>query len=146
MPEVVASIVDEPIDVAGAIEASSDPALGGIAVFIGTVRSSASVGENVDKHVVRLEYEAHPTLGEQRMREIAEAAAGKWDVDKVIAIHRTGVCELGEATVVVACGAPHRADALEACRWIIDSIKETVPIWKREVYSETGESAWVNTP
>lgn len=146
MADVVASIVDQPLDVAGAIETTSDPALGGIAVFIGTVRSSASVGENVDKHVVRLEYEAHPTLGERRMREIAEAAAGKWDVHRVVAIHRTGVCELGEATVVVVCGAPHRADALEACRWIIDTIKETVPIWKREVYSETGESAWVNTP
>jgi molybdopterin synthase catalytic subunit len=146
MAEIVTGIVEEPLDVAATIGASSNPALGGIAVFIGTVRDSASVGDNADKHVTKLEYEAHPTLAGQRMRAIAEEAANKWDVHRVTAVHRTGTCELGEPTVVVVCGAPHRGDALEACRWIIDTIKESVPIWKREVYSEAGGSAWVNTP
>jgi molybdopterin synthase catalytic subunit len=146
MAEIVTGIVEDPLDIAAAIGASSDPALGGIAVFIGTVRDSASVGDNADKRVTKLEYEAHPTLAEQKLEAIADEAAQKWDVHRVTAIHRTGTCELGEPTVVVVCGAPHRGDALEACRWIIDTIKSTVPIWKREVYSESGGSAWVNTP
>jgi molybdopterin synthase catalytic subunit len=146
MAEIVTGIVGEPLDVAATIGASSDPALGGIAVFIGTVRDSASVGDNPEVHVTKLEYEAHPTLAEQRLRAIAEEATAKWDVRYVTALHRTGTCELGEPTVVVVCGAPHRGDALDACRWIIDTIKETVPIWKREVYSEADGSAWVNTP
>jgi molybdopterin synthase catalytic subunit len=146
MAEVVSGIIDAPLDVGAALARSSDPALGGIAVFVGTVRESASVEGEAGNHVSQLEYEAHPTLAEEKLREVAEEAARKWDVRKVVAFHRTGVCELGEPTVVIVCGAPHRTDALEACRWIIDTVKETVPIWKREIYSEAGDSAWVNTP
>jgi molybdopterin synthase catalytic subunit len=146
MAGIVSGIIDAPLDVGSAVAKSSDPALGGIAVFIGTVRESASVGADAGKHVSRLEYEAHPTLAEQKLRQVAEDAARKWDVRKVVALHRTGICDLGEPTVVIACGAPHRSDALEACRWIIDTVKQTVPIWKREIYTEAGDSAWVNTP
>jgi molybdopterin synthase catalytic subunit len=144
--EIVADISAEPLAIDAAIAAASGPALGGVAVFIGTVRTSASVDESADKEVVRLDYEAHPTLALERLRSIALDAARKWDVHKVVAIHRTGTCDLGEPTVVVACGAPHRRDALEACRWIIDTIKAEVPIWKREVYADSGGSAWVGTP
>jgi molybdopterin synthase catalytic subunit len=110
-------------------------------MFVGTVRDGSSVETNAGKPVVALDYDSHPTLAEQRLREIAFEATTKWDVRKVVAIHRTGHCELGEPTVVVACGAPHRGDALEACRWIIDTIKSTVPIWKREAYADG--SSWV---
>jgi molybdopterin synthase catalytic subunit len=144
--EITADISAVPLDIDAAIAAAFGPALGGIASFIGTVRSTASVDEAVDKAVVRLEYEAHPTLAVERLRSIAADAALKWDVHRVVAIHRTGTCELGDPTVVVACGAPHRRDALQACRWIIDTIKAEVPIWKREVYADYGGSAWVGTP
>jgi molybdopterin synthase catalytic subunit len=146
MPAVITDISSAALDLNAAIKHASEPELGGIAVFVGTVRSSASVTGNEERAVTSLEYEAHPTLAAEKIREIAVAAAEKWDVRRVYAVHRTGVCELGEPTVVVACGAPHRTDALEACRWIIDSIKDEVPIWKREVYSDSGDSAWVNTP
>jgi molybdopterin synthase catalytic subunit len=142
--ELHTDIVADPIDVAAAIDAASSTKFGGIAVFIGTVRESASVDRGAI--VTRLEYDAHPELAQQRLREIAERAAEKWDVGKVVAIHRTGACDLGEPTVVVACGAPHRGDALEACRWVIDTLKAEVPIWKREVYADERGSAWVNTP
>jgi len=146
MAEIVAQISEEPLDINAAIAAATDDRLGGIAVFIGTVRDSASVDVNATKPVTRLDYEAHPELAHVRMKEIAEDAATKWDVQRIVAIHRTGSCDLGEPTVVVACGSPHRRDALEACRWIIDTIKSEVPIWKREVYADAGGSAWVGTP
>lgn len=141
MADIATSISDEALDVAAAVARVSAPELGGIAVFVGTVRDTAAVDENAGKNVVRLDYEAHPSLAEDALAQVAFDAAKKWDVRRVIAIHRTGTCELGEPTVVVACGAPHRSDALEACRWIIDAIKQTVPIWKREVYADG--SAWV---
>jgi molybdopterin synthase catalytic subunit len=146
MAEIVARISEEPLDINAAIAAATEDHLGGIAVFIGTVRDSASVDVNATKPVTRLDYEAHPELAHVRLKEIAQDAATKWDVQRVVAIHRTGSCDLGEPTVVVACGSPHRRDALEACRWIIDTIKSEVPIWKREVYADAGGSAWVGTP
>jgi molybdopterin synthase catalytic subunit len=90
-----------------------------------------------------LEYEAHPTLASARMEEIAQEATTKWGLARVVAVHRTGRCALGEPTVVVACGAAHRAEALEACHWIIDEIKASVPIWKKEIYADG--SSWVGS-
>jgi molybdopterin synthase catalytic subunit len=146
MPVVRALISSEPLDLNAAIKHASDPEFGAIAVFVGTVRSSAAVEGNESRSVTALGYEAHPSLAEAKINEIATAAAEKWDVQRVYAVHRTGPCELGEPTVVVACGAPHRGDALDACKWIIDTIKAEVPIWKQEIYADAGESAWVNTP
>ncbi|HYI44190.1 MAG TPA: molybdenum cofactor biosynthesis protein MoaE [Actinomycetota bacterium] len=138
---LVTAISASALDIAGAIASVADETTGATAAFIGTVRAEAAVPENVDKPVTKLEYEAHTSLAEDKMREIAASAAQRWKLARVTAIHRTGTCELGEATVVIACSAPHRAEALEACHWIIDEIKQKVPIWKREVYSDG--SAWV---
>ena len=143
MAEVSAAISAEPLDIGAAIGAAGTPSSGAVAVFIGTVRSTPS-GEVDDRSVIRLEYEAHPELAEQTLRDLARAAAAKWDLDRIVAIHRTGTCEIGEPTVVIACSAAHRAEALDACRWLIDEIKTTVPIWKREVY--TDGSSWVGSP
>ena len=134
-------MTDQTLDVSAAIGRVSGPDCGGIAVFVGTVRETAAVEVRIGAPVVRLDYEAHPQLAERRLREIVEEAAGKWEVRRVVAVHRTGPCELGEPTVVIACAAPHSRDALEACRWIIDTVKETVPIWKKEVYADG--SSWV---
>jgi molybdopterin synthase catalytic subunit len=139
--EIATGIVDKPLDVAAAASEVAAPECGGIAVFVGTVRETAAVESNAAKSVVQLVYEAHPTLAPRRLDEIAREAAAKWDLRSVSARHRTGACSVGEPTVVVACSAPHRADALEACRYIIDTIKSTVPIWKREVYADG--SSWV---
>ena len=141
MATIQSEITEEPIDVAAAVGAAADPECGGIAAFVGTVRATAAVPSNQNRSVVRLEYEAHPTLAPERMRALSNEAASKWDVRHIVAKHRTGGCELGEPTVVVACSAAHRGDALEACRWIIDEIKATVPIWKREVYADGSD--WV---
>ena len=139
--EILARLSEERLDVQGAIADVSLPAAGGLAVFIGTVRASPGVAENEGREVVRLEYEAHPKMAENRLTEIARDASERWEVIRVAAIHRVGACDVGEPTVVVACSAEHRGAALDACRWIIDEIKTTVPIWKREVYSDG--SSWV---
>lgn len=139
--EVAAGISSEPLDVSASIAAAVTPQVGGLASFVGTVRATPAVF-GASSPVVRLEYEAHPTLAAARMEEIAREAAHKWSLERVVAFHRTGRCELGEPTVVIACGAGHRHDALEACRWIIDEVKATVPIWKKEVYGD-GSSEWL---
>lgn len=141
MTDIKTAIESNPLDVSDAVARVSSPDCGGIAVFVGVVRESAAVEDNTAKPVVRLEYEAHPDLAEERLAEVSQEAAEKWDLRHVVAIHRIGTCELGEPTVIVACGAPHRGDALDACRFIIDALKLTVPIWKREVYADG--SSWV---
>jgi molybdopterin synthase catalytic subunit len=141
MAVVKTSLSDSPLDVARALADVQAPELGGLAVFVGTVRSSAAVDGNQNKSVVGLEYDAHPELAPRGLEEIAREAVERWDVRRVVLVHRTGACGLGDPTVVVACGAPHRADALEACRWIIDTVKGTVPIWKKELYADG--SSWV---
>ncbi len=134
-------IGEAPLDIGAALEEVGDPSCGGLALFVGTVRRSAAIASHHAKPVVRLDYEAHGELAPRRLDEICHEAQHRWDVRRLVALHRTGSCELGEATFVVACSAPHRADALEACRFVIDAIKSTVPIWKREVYEDG--SSWV---
>jgi molybdopterin synthase catalytic subunit len=129
------------LDVQALVDDVRDPTCGGIGVFIGTVRDSAAATENSGRRVVRLEYEAHESLAGTKLEEIAFEACEKWSLRRVLAVHRTGSCALGEPTVVVACSSPHRAEALEACRFMIDTIKTTVPIFKKEIYADG--SSWV---
>jgi molybdopterin synthase catalytic subunit len=141
MAEITTGISAERLDIAAAIGTASSPAAGGLGIFVGTVRLSAAAPEHGDRAVVRLEYEAHPSLAPRRLAEIARGAADRWDLTKVVAFHRTGACDLGEPTVVVCCAAAHRSAALDACRGVIEDIKLTLPIWKREVYADG--SSWL---
>ena len=109
---------------------------GAIATFVGTTRVQ-SRGRTVE----HLEYEAYPGMAEKVMAEIVEELLGRYDLCKIAIHHRTGRVEIGEASVVIAVSAPHRQDALAACRDAIDTLKERVPLWKKEVY-EGGEE-WI---
>lgn len=140
MAEIKTAITDQPLDVAQAVAEVSSKECGGIGLFVGMVRESPAAPDAAGA-VTALEYEAHPELAEEALRAVAEGAAARWDVRRIVSAHRSGRCATGEPTVVVACSAPHRADALEACRWMIDEIKQQVPIWKREVYADG--SSWV---
>jgi molybdopterin synthase catalytic subunit len=142
-PVLVTRIEPGPLDVAAAIAAAGSDDAGGIGAFVGTVRREAAVAAHAVDPVVRLEYDVHQELAELRLAEIAAEAAAKWGLVRVVAVHRSGTCALGDPTVVVACAAAHRAEALEACRWVIDEIKSTVPIFKREVYADG--SSWVGS-
>lgn len=112
------------------------PQSGGIDVFIGTVRNATK-----GKAVIRLEFEAYESMALHQMQKICDEAFEKWPVQKVLIHHRTGVLQIGEVPVIIAVAAAHRAAAFDACRFIIDTLKETVPIWKKEIF-EDGE-VWV---
>jgi molybdopterin synthase catalytic subunit len=107
------------------------PADGGLCVFVGVVRH-----ENGGRRVARLEYEAYEEMALPLMEQIAEEAARRWPVTEVRAVHRLGRLEVGEASVAVSVTSPHRAEAFAACRYVIDELKRTVPIWKKEFYAD----------
>ncbi|HZR50659.1 MAG TPA: molybdenum cofactor biosynthesis protein MoaE [Streptosporangiaceae bacterium] len=118
--------------------AVADPAAGGIVLFAGAVRD-----EDHDKRVIGLSYSAHPTA-EAELRRVAEQIAEKFKVIAVAAVHRTGDLDIGDLAVAVAVSCPHRAEAFEACRALIDELKATVPIWKHQRFAD-GTSEWVGS-
>ena len=129
-------LLTTPLDVQQCIGFVANDASGGIDVFIGTVRNSTK-----GKPVLRLEFEAYEPMAIAEMKKIAEQAIQKFKVQKIALHHRIGTLQIGEAAVVIAVSAPHRAAAFDACRYCIDTLKETVPIWKKEIF-EDGE-VWV---
>ncbi len=129
-------IVDAPLDVAAAIaEAESDDA-GAVASFVGTVRRRSR-----DRDVLYLEYEAFEEMAEPMLVRLGDELTAKHGLSRVAIHHRIGRVEIGEASVVIAVSAPHRAAALDACREAIDTLKETSPLWKKEYY--VGGEEWI---
>ncbi|HNP21885.1 MAG TPA: molybdenum cofactor biosynthesis protein MoaE [Panacibacter sp.] len=129
-------ILDVALDISYCIESVMSPECGGIDVFIGTVRNKTK-----GKTVLRLEFEAYEKMAISEMQKIADHAFDRWPLHSVVVHHRTGVLNVGEVPVVIAVAAAHRDAAFEACRYIIDTLKQTVPIWKKEIF-EDGE-VWV---
>ena|SRR5438105_11824837 len=125
------------VDPQEALSFVADPAAGGTCLFVGTVRDHSDAGD-----VTGLDYESWDELAERRLGEIAREMVEGWPVRRVALLHRTGRLDIGEVSVAVACSAPHRAEAFEACRHGIERIKQDVPVWKKESLA-TGESEWV---
>ena len=119
--------------------AVADPGAGGIALFAGAVRDS-----DHDRGVTGLSYTAHPSA-EAELRRVAEAIAEKFGVVAVAAVHRVGDLAIGDLAVVVAVSCPHRAEAFDACKALIDELKASVPIWKHQRFTD-GTTEWVGTP
>jgi molybdopterin synthase catalytic subunit len=134
--EPLISITREPLDRRALIEAVSHPSVGGIVVFEGVVRDNAR-----GKQVRYLEYDVYPEMAIQQIRAIVTQAQQRWGIERVAVAHRVGRLEIGEASVIVVVATPHRGEAFEACRYIIDALKTSVPIWKKEVASNGEE--WV---
>jgi molybdopterin synthase catalytic subunit len=130
-------VTGEAIDVAALLAAVPSPADGAVLLFLGIVRD-----ENDGRAVASLEYEAYAEMAERKMREIADEARGRWPVGEIAVVHRTGRLEIGEASVAIAVASPHRGEAYEASRYVIEELKRRVPVWKREGYVE-GETRWV---
>lgn len=130
-------LFSEPLDIPSSIEWVSSPAAGAIDVFIGTVRNHAN-----GKNVQRLEFEAYERMALKEMKKIADAVLSKWPVEKILIHHRTGVLNIGDCPVIIAVSAAHRDAAFEACRYAIDTLKQTVPIWKKEVFEDGAH--WVS--
>ncbi|MFH1017820.1 MAG: molybdenum cofactor biosynthesis protein MoaE [Pseudomonadota bacterium] len=129
-------ITDRPIDLDRLKEAIREPSCGGHAIFVGTVRNGGRRGE-----VVRLEYEAYVSMAEKVLDEIAAETAKKFGAKIGRIVHRVGVIEPGEVSVVVVFSSPHRKEAFEACSYAVNELKRRAPIWKKEVYRD-GKSEW----
>ena len=118
--------------------AVADPGAGGIALFAGVVRDC-----DHDQQVTGLSYSAHPSA-ETELRRVAEVIAEKFKVTAVAAVHRVGDLDIGDLAVVAAASCPHRAEAFEACRALIDELKASVPIWKHQRFADGG-TEWVGS-
>jgi molybdopterin synthase catalytic subunit len=129
-------VTEEPLSLETVTAEVSDEQAGAIATFTGTVRRQSR-----GREVTRLEYEAYAEMAEEVMARLAVDLEQRYELCKVAIHHRVGTLGIGEASVVIAVSAPHRQDALAACKEAIDTLKETVPLWKKEVY-EGGEE-WI---
>ena len=129
-------LTDAPIDVAAVMAEVADERAGAISTFVGTTRIHSR-----GRTVVHLEYEAYEGMAEQEMARIADELLERYELCGVAITHRVGRVGIGDASVAIAVSAPHRGDAIAACRDAIDTLKETVPLWKKEVY-EGGEE-WI---
>ena len=130
-------ITEKPIDVQKVIDTASSLGAGAVNVFIGTVRNNAH-----GKNVLWLEYESHETMAVSEIRKVIDEASHRWPLLGWAVSHRIGTLKPGEVAVAVAVSTPHRSDSFDACQFIIDSVKEKAPIWKKEVF-EDGEE-WIS--
>jgi molybdopterin synthase catalytic subunit len=128
----VFAIVEGPIDVGALVSAAQRPDCGAVTTFVGTTR----VDENDGASVRYLEYEAYRPMADRKLEEIGAEMRERWDVRHVAIVHRVGRVDPGEASVAIVVAAPRRGPAFEASRYAIERIKEVVPIWKREVWSD----------
>jgi len=129
-------VTEEPLSLEAAVAEVADDRAGAVATFTGTVRRHSR-----GREVTRLEYEAYAEMAEEVMAQLAAELEQRYELCAVAIHHRVGTLAIGEASVVVAVSAPHRQDALAACKDAIDTLKQTVPLWKKEVY-EGGEE-WI---
>ena len=129
-------ITEKPLLVGAAVSAVAKRTCGAVATFTGVVREFSR-----GRQVLYLEYEAYPEMAIVKMRQIEQEVRDKWEIEQILIHHRVGRLEVGEASVVIAVSAPHRRQALEACAYAIERLKQIVPVWKKEV-SPDG-SFWV---
>jgi molybdopterin synthase catalytic subunit len=131
-------VTDKPINFQELVDCVTDPEAGAIATFIGTTRNN-----NQGRKVIALDYEAYPEMAEKELARLGEEAKKKWQICRMAVIHRIGPVQISEPSVMIAVSAAHREAAFAACRFAIEEIKKTVPIWKKEVYE--GGEIWIGT-
>jgi molybdopterin synthase catalytic subunit len=131
-------ITSSPIDHAALTERLRANHAGAVCTFLGTVRDLTG-----DRKTVALRYEAYPEMALKKLAELERAARARWPIIELALVHRIGDLGPGEVSVVVAVSTPHRHQAFDACRWLIDTLKEVVPIWKRETWDD-GKEEWVH--
>jgi molybdopterin synthase catalytic subunit len=130
-------ITPDPIDHEAITDSVRTNQAGAVCSFLGTVREMTN-----DRRTVALHYEAYPVMAAKLLAEIESEARSRWPIQGLALVHRVGHLELGEISVSIAVSCPHRQEAFEACRWLIDTLKERVPIWKKEVWAD-GTEEWV---
>jgi molybdopterin synthase catalytic subunit len=131
-------VTNQPIDLNELVRFVTDPEAGAVGTFIGTTRNN-----NEGRKVIALDYEGYPEMAEKELRRIGEDAKTKWPICRMAIMHRLGPVQIGEASVIIAVSSAHRDAAFAACRFAIEEIKKTVPIWKKEVFE--GGEVWIGT-
>jgi len=131
------AVQSQPIDVARVLAAVEGPGEGGVVLFLGRVRDEAR-----GRRVRQLDYDAYEGMAQSELAELERVALAEHGAARVALVHRTGRLVVGELAVAIAVAAPHRAQAFDACRWLIDALKQRVPIWKKEWYADGSE--WVS--
>jgi molybdopterin synthase catalytic subunit len=134
---IVTGLSPDPLDTAALVARIRRADCGGLVTFEGTTRSPSD-----GKVVTALSYEAYESRASAQLEQLAHGAIERFGVKGVVAMHRVGDVPIGEPSVVVACAAAHRAEAFEAARWLIDTLKQEVAVWKRELF-EDGSASWV---
>jgi molybdopterin synthase catalytic subunit len=131
------AIVERPIDATALTAEVASIASGATVVFIGTVRDM-----NDGRDVTALDYKAYTSMAERELSSIVGEAETRWTSSRIVCEHRVGSLTLGDASVVIAASHPHRGEAFDACRYVIEELKKRLPVWKREHYAD-GDLAWV---
>ena len=131
-------VTRDPLDLQALVSYVTDPEAGAIATFIGTTRNN-----NDGRKVTALDYEAYPEMAEKELARLGEEAKRKWKIERMAIVHRIGPVQITEPSVIIAVSAAHRDDAFQACRFAIEEIKKSVPIWKKEVFE--GGEIWIGT-
>jgi len=132
------SLTTEPIDATTVLNRVSSNRAGAVVLFLGTTREFTR-----ERRTESLDYECYPAMAQKKMSELEAEARQKWPIVECAIVHRLGHHALGEASVAIAVSSPHRRDAFEAGQWLIDRLKEVVPIWKKENWAD-GTSEWVH--
>jgi len=135
--ETAKFITDQPIDISLFVAEKPDPSCGAVATFFGVVRNHHK-GRSVEK----LYYECYPAMADKEIQRIVEQIKNQNKVHGIRVIHRIGWLEIGETAIAIRVNAPHRAEAFAACKAVIDQVKKTVPIWKKEIYTD-GAADWI---
>ena len=131
-------LTNEPIDATTLLARAQQPEAGAVVLFLGITRQFTD-----GRETEQLAYEAYRDMAESELARLESEARGRWPIVECAIVHRMGVVPLAEASVAVVVSCPHRGDAFEAGRWLIDSLKERVPIWKQEHWAD-GERAWIH--
>jgi len=131
-------ITSQPIDTTAVLESVKSIQAGAAVLFVGTTRQFTG-----DRETLKLDYECYESMAIKKMSEILDQAAAKWKIESCSIVHRVGTVELGQASIAVAVSSPHRNDSFEAGRWLVDTLKTEVPIWKREYWAD-GSKEWVH--
>jgi molybdopterin synthase catalytic subunit len=131
-------VTTQPLNLQELVDFVTDPEAGAIATFIGTTRNN-----NEGRKVIALDYDAYPEMAAKELTRLGEEARKKWQICRMAIAHRIGPVQITEPSVMIAVSAAHREAAFAACRFAIEEIKRTVPIWKKEVYE--GGEIWIGT-
>lgn len=137
------SLAHNPIDLAPLVDQASQPSAGAVVAFVGITREVTVNASHGARRTERLAYEAYERMAEAKLAELEAAARIRWTLTECLVVHRLGEVPVSEASVAVVVSSPHRRDSFEAAEWLIDTLKQDVPIWKQEQYAG-GETDWVH--